>query len=106
MSTPSEIPVTSSPDQVLTVNMAGTQAELRLAFNTRAGRWSLDLSIDGVLKLAGQAVVEGVDLIAAAKTGLGSLRLIKWRASASSPGLAELPAGDYRLIYIAPEDAG
>lgn len=106
MTTYAEIPVTASPDQVLTVNLSGTQAELRLAFNTRTSRWSLDLSVDGVLKLAGQAVVEGVDLIAAAKTGLGQIRLIKWRQNAEAPGLSELPAGDFRLIYISPEGAG
>lgn len=98
-----EIPVTSSPDQVLTVNMAGTQAEIRLAFNTRSERWSLDLSIDGVQKLYGQRVVTGVDLIAPAKLGSGSIYLIKWLETAGDPGLKELPAGDYRLIYVSNE---
>ena len=68
-----EIVLIDAADQKLTVTLAGKVCDFRFRFNPTANRWSFDLAVAGVGRIAGRRIVVGSDLLAAFGLGIGGL---------------------------------
>lgn len=97
-----ELPIIDAPSQSFTTTLSGRRCDFLVNYSTWAGRWSFDLSIDGVKVLAGRRIVLGVDLIAQFAFGIGSLIAAPWGDDEAEPGRTELPSGRVRLFHYDP----
>lgn len=96
-----EIPVISAPFQRLTTVLSGKAVAIELTYNATAGRWHLDLSIEGVPVLKGRRLVTGADLLRPFRLGVGKLAVVDWAGQTGEPGRDTLPSGAFRLMQLA-----
>ena len=96
-----EIPIIDAPRQTLETVLGDRSASISINWNAWLGRWAIDLDLGGVAVFAGVRMVPDVDFLKPYGLGIGKLALIEWQGSGGNPGRAELPAGTFRLIFMA-----
>lgn len=96
-----EIPVIDAPRQTLETVVGGRPATIAMNWNAWLGRWALDFSLDGIAIIAGVRMVPNVDFLKPYGLGIGKLALVEWQGTGGNPGRSELPAGIFRLIFMA-----
>lgn len=93
-----EIPIIDAPYQDLQTVLNSVSVGLAFNWNEWLGRWTMNVSIDDELKVAGIRMVPGTDLVRGFGFGIGKLVLWDWSERGGNPGRAELPSGEFRLI--------
>ena len=58
-----EIPLTSAPEQLLTVTIRGNTYDCRVKINSRSGVWSISFSQFGVDIVNGVPLLAGIDIL-------------------------------------------
>ncbi len=59
-----EIPLTNSPEQKFSINLGGETYDFRVLLSSRTGKWSMDISKNGIDLVNGVYLVGGVDILA------------------------------------------
>jgi hypothetical protein len=95
--------IIDSADQQFATVLNNRRVTLRLRWNLRSGRWSLDVAIDDVPVLTGRRVVTGIDLLFPFKLGIGAIFALA-AVPGAEPGRAELPSGNVRLYQASQEE--
>lgn len=94
-----EIPIIHAPAQEFTASLAQRRCDFRVFYTETSGRWSFDLSIEGVEVLLGRRIIVGADLLAAFGLGIGELWAEDPSGGGAQPGRTELPDGLVRLYH-------
>lgn len=77
---------------------------ISLAYNVTTRRWSMDLSIDGTLMLAGRRLVHDTDLLAPWRFDIGSIFASDWEGKGREPDYDALVNGRTRLLHVTPAE--
>ena len=94
-----EISIANHPDQELSVRFSDQDVRLKILFNPSANRWTMDIWIDGVLRLAGRKLLASIDIIEPYDLGIGHIYVVDTRMQKQQPERYNFPAGDVRLIW-------
>jgi len=92
-----EIPIRDRARQRFSVSIQRRRITLDLWYSPFADRWSVDISIDGVLAIQGRRVVTGANLLEGASADVGIM--FAYGAPGVSPGRDELPSGQIRIYH-------
>jgi len=102
-----EIPLDTSGREycyTLSASLSGLRCDMRLTWNTRAGRWAITIDCEGVRIVSMHPVTLDVDFLSRVADGLprphGRLVCVGMRTGADTPGLEDLGTAA-RLYYAA-----
>lgn len=99
-----EFTVSDDADQLFSTILNDQRVTMRLRYNEKSDRWSLDLSVDDLPVLLGVRVVTETDLFDPYNLNLGVLFAIPSNSEPLVPNRTNLPAGLVRLYHARDEE--
>jgi len=97
--------VIDAPRQSFSAVLNGKRVTIGLAFNVTAGRWMMDLAVNGVEVLRGRRIVTDTDLLFPFDLGIGAIFAADYEGGGAAPDYDALVSGRVRLYQATYEEA-